>query len=117
MFKILILIIFISTSLEIEIENCAFEYNICSSCISGYTLVETSHGKECIEDNSLNEANSKIENCIEISKSDNNKCNKCKREYILSYNYKRCEHIPHCIEVDINNKCIECDDPYTLNEG
>ena len=111
----LILIIFISKSLEID--NCAKEIEVCSSCISGYTLVETNSGKECIEDKTLNEINSKIENCIEINESDNNKCNKCKREYILSYNKKRCEHRPHCSSVDINNKCISCEYPYTFNEG
>ena len=115
MFKIFILIIFISTSLEIE--NCAKEIEVCSSCISGYTLVETNSGKECIEDKTLDEINSKIENCIEISEDDKNKCNKCKREYILSYNKKRCEYRPHCSEVDINNICISCQYPYTFNEG
>ena len=113
MFKIFILIIFISTSLEIE--NCAKEIEVCSSCISGYTLVETNSGKECIEDKTLDEINSKIENCIEISEDDNNKCNKCKRDYILSYNKKRCEYRPHCSEVDINNICISCEFPYTFN--
>ena len=113
MFKIFILIIFISTSLEIE--NCAKEIEVCSSCISGYTLVEINSGKECIEDKTLDEINSKIENCIEISEDDNNKCNKCKRDYILSYNKKRCEYRPHCSEVDINNICISCEFPYTFN--
>ena len=114
MFK-LILIIFISTSLEIE--KCESEKKICSACISGYTLIETNSGRECIEDKSLKEASSKIENCVEISENDNNKCQKCKREYILSYNKKRCEYRPHCSEVDINNKCVECYSPYTLNNG
>ena len=115
MFIFLFLIIFISKSLEIE--NCAKEIEVCSSCISGYTLVETNSGKECIEDKTLNEINSKIENCVQISESDNNKCNKCKREYILSYNKKRCVYSPHCSSVDINNKCISCEYPYTFNEG
>ena len=78
MFKILILIIFISTSLEIE--NCGLETEVCSSCISGYTLIETNSGKECIEDKTLKEASSKIENCVEISESDNNNCKKQKRK-------------------------------------
>jgi len=115
MSRFLILFIFISASLEIE--KCDKEIEICSCCTSGYTLVETNSGKECIETNSLNEVSSKIENCIEISESDNNKCKKCKREYIPSYNNKRCEYRPHCSEVDINNKCTKCEKPYTLNDG
>jgi hypothetical protein len=98
-------------------EKCYRETKVCSGCISGYTLIETNSGRECIEDKTLNEVSSKIENCVKISESDNNKCQKCKREYILSYNKKRCEYRPHCSEVDINNKCIKCETPYTLNEG
>lgn len=111
--NILILIIFISTSLEID--NCIEEVDVCTQCITGYTLVETNSGSECIEENKLKQIQNTIENCIDMNET-SKKCNKCKREYIPSYNNLRCIHMPYCSRVNINNECSFCMDSYTLNE-
>lgn len=111
MLKIFLLfcLLFYST---LEIDHCSKTRSVCKTCISGYSLVETESGPECLEDAKLHEAQRIDMHCYKGSSS----CSKCEKDYVLSNN--RCVHSPGCKFLSSDDsQCIICNFPYTTVES
>lgn len=93
----------VSYSKDENYKYCAKSNDKCLKCIEGYYLAE-------------NNFCSASKNCT-IAK--NGKCNSCQEGFILNQN-SYCVEDNHCISVDDNYECNECEDNYyydKLNKG
>ena len=112
MFKYLILVCFISYSLQID--NCQETRKQCKTCINGYTAVPLdSYNIKCIKTSEYEAINEVKAHCIK-GDPEAKICEKCIRDYFLDEKNNCIEH-PHCFKTE-GNDCFICYTPYALDK-
>lgn len=112
MFKYLILVCFISYSLQID--NCQETRKQCKTCINGYTAVPLdSYNIKCIKTSEYEAINEVKAHCIK-GDPEAKICEQCIRDYFLDEKNNCIEH-PHCFKTE-GNDCFICYTPYALDK-
>lgn len=112
MFKYLILVCFISYSLQID--NCQETRKQCKTCINGYTAVPLdSYNIKCIKTSEYEAINEVKAHCIK-GDPEAKICEQCIRDYFLDEKNNCIEH-PHCFMTE-GNDCFICYTPYALDK-